>query len=282
VDNYYKNAESSIYVDWLENVQSMTKFEYKRDNDVFWGNGDDITDGWPASISHPDKIQNVITGSNAFYNGMDVDGTGANYFVLPTTMTQSPFFERFADFPSSLLFGGIGFVSGHEIGHGFDSNNIRFDYSGSYVDSTIFTNQSFLHYQDREKCFSTQYSSIPVDKRSDGSTAYVNYGLTRKENLADNTGLAASWEAWQSYIAKNGNDKSLYGVPLTQEQMFFVGSARGWCRTFREGTYVVQRGSHPPSYARVIGPMQNSPGFAEAFQCKVGSRMNPANKCSIW
>ena len=35
-------------------------------------------------------------------------------------------------------------------------------------------------------------------------------------------------------------------------------------------------------FFRVIGELRNSDGFAEAFQCKKGSYMNPDEKCSLW
>ncbi len=36
------------------------------------------------------------------------------------------------------------------------------------------------------------------------------------------------------------------------------------------------------SFCRVDGLMMNSHLFSSVFQCPVGSRMNPARKCSVW
>lgn len=39
---------------------------------------------------------------------------------------------------------------------------------------------------------------------------------------------------------------------------------------------------HAPTMFRVIGTLSNTPYFQEAFNCKVGDRMDPEKKCSVW
>lgn len=39
---------------------------------------------------------------------------------------------------------------------------------------------------------------------------------------------------------------------------------------------------HAIDEARVIGPLQNLKGFAEAFHCTEGQFMNPVDKCDFW
>lgn len=40
--------------------------------------------------------------------------------------------------------------------------------------------------------------------------------------------------------------------------------------------------THSPPRYRVIGSVSNSVAFAENFNCKPGSKMNPLKKCSIF
>ena len=39
---------------------------------------------------------------------------------------------------------------------------------------------------------------------------------------------------------------------------------------------------HSPEEFRVNGAVSNSEEFQKAFECKVGAKMNPTNKCIIW
>jgi hypothetical protein len=70
----------------------------------------------------------------------------------------------------------------------------------------------------------------------------------------------------------------------TQEQLFFISYARLWCSKQSPSTLLdlIQSDAHSPAVWRIRGVVQNSPEFAEAFQCKKGSPMNPAKKCEVW
>jgi len=46
--------------------------------------------------------------------------------------------------------------------------------------------------------------------------------------------------------------------------------------------YSVVNDAHPPSALRVIGSVQNSQEFAQAFSCHSNQNMNPNNKCQLW
>jgi len=253
----------------------MAQWEYITTNSSFWGHAYNLTSGWPNVFADPSSFDSWLTGINAFYYPVE------NWFTIPVTISQPPFLDGSEGYPSSVQYGGLGVVCGHEMSHGFDPSGSMFNWNGTYVGS-IYTDESQEAYQENMQCLIDQYDSIPVDVLSDGTKIYADGNRTITENVADNAGMVSSWEAWQEYLADNGNDKKLYGIDLTQEQLFFVGYARLWCETKRPGSYANYTDVHAPNYARVIGPLQNNEDFAEAYNCKSGSYMNPSNKCSVW
>merc|ERR1712157_287421 len=82
--------------------------------------------------------------------------------------------------------------------------------------------------------------------------------------------------------ADKGEDKPIFGVDFSSEQLFFIQFARGWCQAMHRGELAGHHDVHSPNYARVIAVLQNHPHFGNAFGCKKGSRMNPKKKCSVW
>ena len=64
----------------------------------------------------------------------------------------------------------------------------------------------------------------------------------------------------------------------------FGSSLQIWCENERKESMrnTIKYGSHSPSRFRVIGTVTNSVDFARAFQCPLGSPMNPRKKCLLW
>lgn len=275
IDRYYQHVKQSAETTWMTNLQDMAEADYITQNESFWGNGYNLTAGWPNFFADPSSFDSWLTGINAFYYPTE------NFFTIPVTISQPPFLDGDDDYPSSVQYGGLGVVCGHEMSHGFDPSGSQYDYEGNYVDS-IYTEGSQESYQKNMDCLIEQYNKIQVDTLEDGRKIYADGNQTITENVADNAGMASSWAAWQNHLENNGNDRSLYGIDLTQEQLYFVGYARLWCQSARPGSYANWTDVHAPNYARVIGPLQNSEHFAEAFGCATGSFMNPSTKCSVW
>ncbi len=94
--------------------------------------------------------------------------------------------------------------------------------------------------------------------------------------------------AFQKYLKRQQQQPE--PLPITSpplespEQLFFLGFAQSWCRTYQPKALhqLLLTDVHSPSRARVNGPLRNRPEFAAAFKCPSGSPMNPTRKCSIW
>ena len=74
------------------------------------------------------------------------------------------------------------------------------------------------------------------------------------------------------------------GMEMSHDQLFFLNYAQIWCGSMRpeDALTKIRSSVHSPGPIRVLGPLSNSPEFAAAYKCPVGSRMNPRRKCSVW
>ncbi|KAK0169106.1 hypothetical protein PV327_002852 [Microctonus hyperodae] len=141
-------------------------------------------------------------------------------------------------------------------------------------------------YDERAECFVEQfnkYFGVTEDPDSDG----ISRGrLTRPDNVADSTGLYAVFKAFKKLIETHSVEN--YKLPgfenYTDDQMFYIAFAGVFCEAatpkFKE--LRDKYSGHSPGRWRVIGSVSNTKDFAEAFNCPVGSPMNPEKKCNIW
>ena len=107
---------------------------------------------------------------------------------------------------------------------------------------------------------------------------------TQGENIADNGGIKEAYYAYQQWAADKGTEAALPGLNLTSKQLFWLSAANVWCGKYRPETLKLRilTGAHSPARFRVNGPLSNLPEFAKDWSCKVNSKMNPSNKCTVW
>ncbi|XP_065530795.1 neprilysin [Lathamus discolor] len=208
---------------------------------------------------------------NAFYSA------SRNQIVFPAGILQPPFFS--ASQPRSLNYGGIGMVIGHEITHGFDDNGRNFNENGDLVD--WWTEESARNFKELSQCMVYQYGNFSWDLAGGQHLSGIN---TLGENIADNGGIRQAYKAYENFVEKHGKEKLLPGLEMNHKQLFFVNFAQVWCGTYRPEYAVnsIKTDVHSPGKFRVIGSLQNSPEFSEAFSCTDSNYMDPAKKCRVW
>lgn len=206
---------------------------------------------------------------NAYYT------PNKNQIVFPAGILQKPFFDT--SFPSSLNFGAMGVVMGHELTHAFDDQGREFDKDGDLA--PWWNNATIERFQQRTECLVQQYSSYVTS-----SSEPLNGKQTLGENIADNGGLKAAFHGYNNWVKDHPDELLLPGLNMTHKQMFFLAFSQVWCSSSTKEAIHLQilNDPHSPARYRVIGPLSNMPEFSEVFQCKPGSPMNPTNKCEIW
>lgn len=207
---------------------------------------------------------------NAYYSPLE------NSIQFPAGILQGIFFE--ADRPKYMNFGGIGYVIGHEITHGFDDTGRQFDATGDLRDWwEKETKEKFLK---KAQCIIDQYGNYSVPE--------VNLNLnginTQGENIADNGGIKEAYLAYATWAKEKGEEQKLPALPYTPQQLFWISAANVWCSNYRPETLKLRilTGAHSPAEFRVNGPFSNRPEFARDWNCPAGSKLNPAKRCSVW
>ncbi|EEB11803.1 endothelin-converting enzyme, putative [Pediculus humanus corporis] len=196
-----------------------------------------------------------------------------NQIVFPAGILRSPFYD--VNHSSSLNFGSMGVVMGHELTHAFDDLGREYDQFGNL--HKWWKNETIDKFKEKTNCVVKQYSNYEINGR------HLNGKQTLGENIADNGGLKAAYHAYLKQ-EQNESDLPLPGLNLTHKQLFFLSFAQVWCSSSTaEATLLqIEKDPHSPSKFRVIGPLSNLREFSKEFNCPPGSKMNPIEKCDIW
>ena len=212
--------------------------------------------------------------------------------AFPAGILQPPLYHP--GYPSSLNYGGIGVVIGHEVTHGFDDKGRQFDAHGNL--KQWWRQEALDAFHNKSECMVDQYSSYVVPEVG----LRVNGINTQGENIADNGGIKQAFRAynkWRSRQARSRQSSWLWSgsesfdeprlpglLNMSHEQLFFLNYAQIWCGDSRPEALVntIRTGAHSPGRFRVIGTLSNSREFAKSYKCPKGSPMNPIHKCQVW
>ncbi|WP_427914440.1 M13 family metallopeptidase [Ramlibacter sp. MMS24-I3-19] len=205
---------------------------------------------------------------NAYYN------PELNEIVFPAAILQPPFFDPVAD--DAVNYGAIGSVIGHEISHGFDDQGSQYDEKGNL--RNWWSARDHQQFRTRAAQLAKQY-----DAYSPVAGYFINGKLTLGENIADNSGLAVAYRAWQ--ISLGGKPAQVIDG-LTGEQRFFLGFAQSWRGKMRDQATIVQikADPHSPNEFRVNGSVRNQDAFYRVFGVKPGDKLYlpPEQRVRLW
>lgn len=109
---------------------------------------------------------------NAYYSSVE------NRIAFPAGILQGAFFNPSR--PQYMNYGGIGFVIGHEITHGFDDQGSQYDAFGNL--RNWWANATRAAYLEKAQCIIDQYSNYTEPL----TNLNLNGVNTQGENIADN------------------------------------------------------------------------------------------------
>ncbi|EGI67062.1 Endothelin-converting enzyme 1 [Acromyrmex echinatior] len=220
-----------------------------------------------------DEITNIMNPVmvNAFFS------PDLNSVALSAADFQSPLFAFGR--PQAINYGIVGTIMGHEVNHGFDDSGHLYNRKGKIVEWLSAMAEA---YGKRAECFVEQFNNYAINKISNTIKDYGNQ--TAGENIADTMGLEAAFKAYQRRERECGKPNTVLPGQenLTNDQLFFLSFANLWCEDPAMSASKAKHDVHSIGRLRVIGTVSNSHDFAKAYNCPVGSAMNPEKKCHIW
>ncbi|XP_075550411.1 neprilysin-21-like [Dermacentor variabilis] len=116
----------------------------------------------------------------------------------------------------------------------------------------------------------------------------INGTVNQDELVADNAAIKEAFKAYRVYMTKYEEYYKMVLIPgletYNQDQIFFFAYAMTMCEKIRGRAFYYDL--HPkklvPNHHRTNLALMNFDRFAIAFDCPLGSPMNPELKCDVY
>ena len=229
-----------------ENYKSVKLFEQQRDSAKF---------GHPVNRNEWEHSPHDV---NASYNPT------SNEFVILAAILQKPLYSEKAS--AAMKYGSLGFIVGHEIGHGFDDQGSRFDGVGNLVNWWNKTDLKAYN-EKRQKLIdqANAYEILPG--------VYLKGEQEIGEIMGDLSGAQIAFRAYKKTAGAS-------------DRAFFIQLAKTWRSKWRDEflLMVLHKDVHPPSEFRSNGIVIQFEEFYKAFKIKPGDKMYlaPEKRILMW
>ena len=143
-----------------------------------------------------------------------------------------------------------------------------------------WTSASINSFNYQTQCIVDQYFSMFIRQANSGG--FIDGELTLGENIADFSGVHFAFQAYRNWVSAS---QPLWTTEQLQasDRDFFTAYGQLWCtQSSPQSLQANLMDVHSPYPARINGPLQMFPHFAEAYGCPVGSPMNPSNQCFVY
>ncbi|XP_055332144.1 endothelin-converting enzyme homolog [Paramacrobiotus metropolitanus] len=186
-----------------------------------------------------------------------------NYdLVIPAAYLQPPIL--YAGNLDIVNYARLGASIGHEFIHGFDIFGKDVGKVGKPL--SWRTNVTQSNYNARKYTLVDLYNSFSSPINS------VDGQRTLNENIADNGGIRAAYLAFHNFMSRTGYRIKLPGLEeMNEDQLFWLVAAQKSCTRHPK----LADPEHAPLRFRVLGTLMNNPDFGSAYNCPLGSPMNP-------
>ncbi|TGZ58564.1 hypothetical protein CRM22_009590 [Opisthorchis felineus] len=270
LDYAYRKLKTS-YV-YMENLLSAVAYIRTLNNRVLAGVADQVENDW---LNYDVSVYDAKIGVHL------VD----DQLYVPLGALQPPVYHH--NLPADLNFAGFGSMIGTAVARllgEMGSYKIKQDLELIWSDKSW--NEYLVHWQ----CVRNQIGNA-TKKMLNGSfllSSQISQDLDAATSLVidDSTGLMISQRALEQWTNVNGNsqaDTLLPGEYMAKQKLFYTSYAQTFCDATDgdEQSFQLLYGSQGVPFEILVNHIiSETTEFAAAFNCPVGSKMNPRNRCS--
>ena len=250
IGNLPLNANYMVIEDYYDNVPALDRRNYFKNHMLL------LRHRFEKSLLYIGNQTHYIVADNSV--GSD---SGAlyvpkqNMIMLPLGSLQRPFYHL--NYQPLYKLSLLAFILAHEYTHAFDTTGLNFNGNGEQSEQ-VATILEELNFQNSLECLQTQLTTDSIDERlADIVGSRVVYNLFRNHPKTSDIALASYGNFYQ--------------------KQFYLNMAQFFC-----GKSQLEFVDHDSDSARINQIAINSEGFANAFHCPLGSKMNPQHKCRIY